>query len=248
MIGSRAAPPRSTAVMTVDGALVVPGVRAAPRVRCWRRTRPSPPCRSRTSASPTDLQRAAVGDVQHGRWRTLPVGLYARTNNGAGVLQNTPIAGVVATEPHDYRIEWDTGRGSVLRRRRTRRDAGRGVHGGAQRRRERPRLRRHPADGGLAPARSVLEHGHVHVARPGNQRSADDLGHADGRARRSGDHLRDAYDQQPQRPLVGLAAPRRERRDPEPARPLHPVPGDLHGHRPDRLAAPLWRDHLLRHR
>ena len=24
-------------------------------------------------------------------------------------VQNTPIAGVVATEPHDYRIEWDTG-------------------------------------------------------------------------------------------------------------------------------------------
>ena len=57
----------------------------------------------------TDFNAPLWAMFSTGDGGTLPVGLYARTNNGAGVLQNTPIAGVVATEPHEYRIEWDTG-------------------------------------------------------------------------------------------------------------------------------------------
>ena len=59
---------------------------------------------------------------------TLDVGLYARTDNDAGVVQNTPIADVVATEPHDVPDRVGHRGGPVLRRWRTGRNPRRGVH------------------------------------------------------------------------------------------------------------------------
>ena len=233
--------------LTVDNARVHPAAisQTAPQVMEFRATFAGRHLPARGLCD--GLQRAAARPLQHRR-RWLPLGLYARTDDGGGSIANTPIA-ADPLEPHTYRIEWlaDEVRylvdGALV-----------ATHVIAVAGPMRPAASDFGAGCGLDRDR-LLGHGRgpgdgcLRVPRARRRRRAGRLGKPDRDVGGRLGRVRDPLGQHAGagRDVVGLAGGRGGRRDRQPDRPLHPVQRDAEP--PERrVAHPRSRRDRLRGR